>query len=216
MTAVLLEAGSTRTFAAARDWPGWCRPGKTADQALEALAAYLPRYRPVVGLVGVAGVAPPDAAFEVAERLAGTKATDFGVPSVPAAGDLAPVSAEEAGRLAGLVAACWQFLDNVVAASPAELAKGPRGGGRDRDKMYQHVLAAEAAYASKLGLRLKEPQVGDTDGIAAARSALLAVLGAPGDGRPVKEKGWPPRYAARRIAWHVLDHAWEMQDRTPA
>jgi hypothetical protein len=21
------------------------------------------------------------------------------------------------------------------------------------------------------------------------------------------------RYAARRIAWHVLEHAWEMQDR---
>ncbi|MDT5024485.1 MAG: hypothetical protein QOE61_911 [Micromonosporaceae bacterium] len=23
------------------------------------------------------------------------------------------------------------------------------------------------------------------------------------------------RYVARRIAWHVLDHQWEMQDRVP-
>jgi len=28
-------------------------------------------------------------------------------------------------------------------------------------------------------------------------------------------KKWTVRYAARRIAWHVLDHAWEMQDRAP-
>ena len=27
------------------------------------------------------------------------------------------------------------------------------------------------------------------------------------------ENGWTTAYAARRIAWHVLDHAWEMQDR---
>jgi hypothetical protein len=29
----------------------------------------------------------------------------------------------------------------------------------------------------------------------------------PGDGRP-------PRYAIRRIAWHVLDHAWEIEDKS--
>jgi hypothetical protein len=55
---------------------------------------------------------------------------------------------------------------------------------------------------------------------------LLDVLGASSSGEPLKEKGpeaplkapgkrWPPRYAARRIAWHVLDHAWEIEDRTP-
>lgn len=33
-------------------------------------------------------------------------------------------------------------------------------------------------------------------------------------GAPVVEKGWPPRYAARRIAWHVLDHAWQIEDRS--
>jgi len=27
-------------------------------------------------------------------------------------------------------------------------------------------------------------------------------------------KGWPPRYAAARIAWHALDHAWEIEDKS--
>ena len=31
---------------------------------------------------------------------------------------------------------------------------------------------------------------------------------------PAVEKGWLPRYAARRIAWHVLDHAWEIEDKS--
>jgi len=26
---------------------------------------------------------------------------------------------------------------------------------------------------------------------------------------------WPARYAIRRTAWHVLDHAWEIEDRSP-
>ncbi|MBV9355603.1 MAG: hypothetical protein JO023_08750, partial [Chloroflexi bacterium] len=50
--------------------------------------------------------------------------------------------------------------------------------------------------------------------IEAVRTDLLRVLGAPSDGEPLVEKGWLPRYAARRIAWHVLDHAWEIQDRS--
>src|SRR5438067_302187 len=32
---------------------------------------------------------------------------------------------------------------------------------------------------------------------------------------PTGDRGWPVRYAARRMAWHVLDHAWEMEDRVP-
>ena len=28
------------------------------------------------------------------------------------------------------------------------------------------------------------------------------------------EVKWPWRYVVRRIAWHVLDHAWEIEDRS--
>jgi hypothetical protein len=40
------------------------------------------------------------------------------------------------------------------------------------------------------------------------------VLRQPSDGAPIAGKKWPPRYAARRIAWHALDHAWEIEDRS--
>jgi len=83
---------------------------------------------------------------------------------------------------------------------PQELRKGPRGGGRDRDKMYTHVLDAELAYASAMGLKLKAPD----------RNALLAALR-----KPSPDARWPVAYTIRRIAWHALDHAWEMEDRVP-
>jgi hypothetical protein len=92
--------------------------------------------------------------------------------------------------------------------------QGPRGGGRDRDKMVDHVLGAEAAYARKIGVRHRQPALDDKPAIAALRADIAAVLRQPSDGPPPVPNGWPPRYAARRIAWHVLDHAWEMQDRS--
>ena len=116
-------------------------------------------------------------------------------------------------RLADLVTAAWATLDEVAAASPAELRKGPRGGGRDRDKLIDHVIGAETAYARKLGVKRKQPATGDIAAIEELREAIAAVVGAPSDGSPVVADGWTTRYAARRIAWHVLEHAWEMQDR---
>jgi hypothetical protein len=80
--------------------------------------------------------------------------------------------------------------------------------------MLEHVLGAEAAYARKLGVRHKQPTLGDPKSVAALRSAIAEVLGSPSDGAPPVPNGWPVRYAARRIAWHVLDHAWEMEDRS--
>jgi hypothetical protein len=43
---------------------------------------------------------------------------------------------------------------------------------------------------------------------------MLDVLRAASDGSPIAGRRWPPRYAARRIAWHALDHTWEIEDRT--
>jgi hypothetical protein len=80
--------------------------------------------------------------------------------------------------------------------------------------VIDHVLGAEASYARKLGVKRRQPARDDAPAIAALRDAIVAVLGAPSDGTPLVPKGWPPRYAARRIAWHVLDHAWEMEDRS--
>ena len=212
-TAVYLECGTKRVFAAALEWPGWCRSGRDEGLALEALAAYTPRYAAVAAEAGARFPAGAAKAFDVVERLPGSATTDFGALDRAAAADREPLTRRRAERLAALLAASWTVFDRVVAASPAELRKGPRGGGRDRDKMVDHVLGAEAGYARMIGLRLRQPAVGDAEAVAAARRAVLDVLRRPSDGTPLREKGWPARYAVRRFAWHVLDHAWEMEDR---
>jgi hypothetical protein len=212
--AVYIESGRTRTFACACDWPGWCRSGKDESSALAALGAYAPRYAPVVRKARIAFQPRLADAFRVVERLPGSATTDFGAPDAVAKRDTKPLAAPEARRIASLVNAAWTMFDEVVAHAPAELRKGPRGGGRDRDKITGHVLDAEGAYVRKLGLRLKPPAANDRPAIADFRAAISDVLRQPSTGKAFVEKGWPQRYAARRIAWHALDHAWEIQDRS--
>ena len=110
-----------------------------------------------------------------------------------------------------LVSASWTVFDRTVENAPHSLRKGPRGGGRDRDAIVEHVLSAEIAYARKLGLRLPQPAVGDAAATRKHRNAIVAGLRAGTKG--ITEGGWPARYAARRIAWHAVDHAWEIEDR---
>lgn len=213
---VVLEVGQKKVFAAAVDWPGWCRWAKTEEAALTALAGAAARYAKVVSLAGLSlpAGAGDAAKFTVVERVPGNATTDFGAPGVPAKIDDDRLTPAKAKRLASLVGAAWNYLDSVAAQAPAELRKGPRGGGRNRDKMLAHVLAAEVMYARKVGLRLTEPAVGDQQAIAAERDALLGAVAVSYDGSPPDVKAWVPRQAARRIAWHVLDHAWEMEDRS--
>jgi len=209
---VVIEAGAKKTFASAIDWPGWSRAAKTRDEAIESLLAYAPRYAPVARL---AKLDFPDAFdVEVVQRLGGGSGTDFGVPSRIHQPDTKRATAAEARRFAGLVAAAWQTFDRVAAGAPAELRKGPRGGGRDRDKMVGHVIGADSAYARELGIKVKELGFEDREAYDSLRGEMLDVLGQPSDGSPLADRKWTLRYAARRIAWHALDHAWEMQDRS--
>ena len=211
--AVYVETGRKRTFACACDWPGWCRSGKDEAAAVEALAAYAPRYAPVVKKARLPFGARAGG-FRVVERIKGSASTEFGVPGEVAKRDTRPVTAAEGKRLASLMQAAWAVYDDIVARAPAELRKGPRGGGRDRDRMADHVRDAEGAYVRKLGLRLAAPDRHDRRAVAEFRAAIADAIQRPSNGKPLVDKGWPQRYAARRIAWHVLDHAWEMQDRS--
>jgi hypothetical protein len=213
-TAVYLEVAPRRTFAGALDWPGWCRSGRTEEQALEALAAYAGRYRAVVAEAHVRFVArAAQSDFEIVERLQGSASTEFGAPGAIPAYDASAPDDKEAGRLIRLVAAAWRTFDAVVAGAPPTLRKGPRGGGRDRDAIVVHLLDAEGAYARQLGVRLKVPDAGDRAAVEAHRQAILRGLRSGGGDRPPAKGAWPVRYAARRIAWHALDHAWEIEDR---
>lgn len=208
-TRVYLEVGKRRVFASAAGWPGWTRSGKDERAALEALAAAAPRYSAVAKAARIAFA--PGAGFEVVERLPGDAGTEFGAPSAIAKAELKRLTKKDAGRLSALVSASWTVFDDVVEKAPPSLRKGPRGGGRDRDEIVEHVLGAETAYARKLGLRLKQPASGDATAVREHRNAIVAGLRAGTKG--TSEGGWPARYVARRMAWHALDHAWEIEDR---
>ncbi|MBV8527498.1 MAG: hypothetical protein JOZ75_04215 [Candidatus Dormibacteraeota bacterium] len=210
-----VEAGAKRVFAFAVDWPGWCRTAKTEALALEALAAYGPRYAPVAAEAGVAF--PKQFDLAVAARVPGTATTDFGAPDARLPGDTRPLPTAEAAHLIALMRAGWAVLDDVASRAPEALLKGPRGGGRDRDRMLDHVLGAEQAYARKLGVRLTQPATGDTAAIRTFRDVIAAALQArAADPATDSVSPWPVRYFIRRLTWHALDHAWEMEDRSPA
>jgi len=209
------EATAKRAIAWVIDWPGWCRAGKDALLAREALVAIAPRYVEVAALAGLTPPSPADVGvLDIVESVPGDASTDFGVPHAITGLDRRPIDAAGAERLTGLVAAAWTYLDAVAATAPAELRRGPRGGGRSRDKMLGHVIEADHAYAREIGVRLAPGSLDDRAAVDTERAAVLAVLREPSDGTPLSGRKWPLRYAARRIAWHALDHAWEMQDRS--
>jgi hypothetical protein len=218
---VYLEVGSKKTFACASDWPGWCRSAKDEDQALEALAAYAARYATVMRLSRIPFKAPPGVdELVVKSRLAGTATTDFGAPAITPPADEQPISPAELDRLRRVLEGSWKAFDAAARAGQGRrLRLGPRGGGRSLAKIIDHVTDAEAAYLRQLGSRQVENAKGDWAKMARqAREHALAALRARAAGDPLPDpynvrRPWTPRYFVRRASWHVLDHAWEIEDR---
>lgn len=210
---IYIEVGRQKVFACSLEWPGWARAAKTEAAAIERLAEYAPRYAAVASRAGIPFEPEKLRRLQVVERLPGSATTDFGAIDAKPLADFRPLTATSAERLTTLVKATWDEFDEVVAGAPPELRKGPRGGGRDRDKIVQHVVGAEASYVRKIGMRLNEPRSDDKKAIKYFRKEVLNTLSSARSSNPV-DRGWPPRYAARRIAWHVLDHAWEIEDRS--
>jgi hypothetical protein len=211
---VSIEATPKKSFATAVDWPGWSRSAKAEALAIETLASYAERYGPVARLAGEALDDPDRLELDVVERTEGGASTEFGVPGNVTKHDRRPVSAREAERLARLVDAAWQTFDKVAKGAPSDLRKGPRGGGRNTSKIVDHVLGSDHAYAREMGLRLPPPDPADRATVDALRAAMIDVLRQKSDGSPLAGRKWTTRYAAHRIAWHALDHAWEIEDRS--
>lgn len=218
---VYLEIGQKRVFAGAVEWPGWCRSGRDEAAALQALYEHGPRYDQVLSQAGISFSAPADPSdFSVVERLKGNATTDFGAPDASPSSDALPVSDTGLQRLQAILEAIWAAFDAaVLLAAGKELRKGPRGGGREVDQIVQHVLGADGSYLSSLGwklnliaaddpiTRLHQTRQAILDGLAAAVRGEIPAIG------PRRGLRWPPRYFVRRVAWHVLDHTWEIENR---
>jgi hypothetical protein len=129
--------------------------------------------------------------------------TDFGAPDAIGPWDAETLQPAELERFIKVLEATWQYFDETLKRSPATLAKGPRGGGRDRDEIRDHVREAERGLSSKLGRRIA-PRTPWSE----QREAIVETLRA---GAPTAT--WPVRYAIRRGAYHVMDHAWEIEDK---
>jgi hypothetical protein len=212
--AVYLETSPKRTFAGAIEWPGWCRAGKTVDEALEALLGYADRYARAIAPSRLRFEQPSRVEdFEVIERLTGNATTEFGAPGVPPKADDRPLRDAELQRLTTILEVSWRAFDRAAeGAVGVTLTKGPRGGGRDLAKMVEHVMGAEEGYLGALGSR-RPAKRGDL------RATILQALAARAQNKPVADankvkKLWSPRFYVRRSAWHALDHAWEIEDRS--
>lgn len=211
--AVALEIGPKMVFATALDWPGWCRRAKGEQAAIDRLLDYAPRFATILRRAGLA--LPADYQVQIVERLPGGAGTEFGAPGVVAEDERRPMDAAEANRRAGILAAAWEAFDAVAAAAPDALRKGPRGGGRDTSAIISHVIECDRGYyGPKIGVRHKPFTPEDPAALQALRQDMLDRLSLASDGQPLVERGWTARFALRYITWHVLDHLWEIEDRS--
>jgi hypothetical protein len=223
---VTLEIGlrGKRVVAVAPDWPGLERGATTREAAIERLLSYVPRYAPVAKLAGMEtefatstmGTTGRAVDVDVVEHYPGTGSTDFwGISFAFSGVDQEAMSSEALERELTLMRSCWAFFDDVRRRVSAEMQKGPRGGGRDRDRIVRHTLFTEQDWAKMLGV--PTPQEAQeailTDkGLKAHRDAYCNAIRALHSQNKMARK-WPLRYLIRHTAFHTMDHAWEMQDK---
>jgi hypothetical protein len=212
---VTLEIGpkGKQVAAVAPDWPGLERGAKTGEAAIERLHSYLPRYAPVAKLAGMEGEFADLSTLEVVEHYAGTGSTDFwGISFAFSSIDRQALSRAELERQLTLLQACWAFFDQVRGRVSAQMQKGPRGGGRDRDHIVGHTIRVEQDWAAKVGVPTQEGAMLSDEDLQAHRDAYCnAIRAFHAQGKLART--WPLRYLIRHSAYHTLDHAWEMEDK---
>jgi hypothetical protein len=229
-----VETGAKRrSFAQALSWPGWCRGGRREDDALAALAAYAMRYGAVLGSLGADLDLHPGVAvgLHVAERVTGDATTEFGAPSRPFVTDTGPVTRDRVAWLAGVMDACWAAFDRAWERVPTAEREAKPEVGRAPASIRLHVAGAERAYLAPFLKVLREAGAPGADGLTTMglptspgdadvepirlgfRAAVLTIPAGVAFAGPWEGSHRPPPYWVRRAAWHVLDHAWELEDR---
>ena len=213
---VLVEQGpkGKRWVAFAVDWPGLERGGRGEDEAVTKLHDYVPRYARVAKRAGLAEELPSDPKLKVIGHYTGTGSTDFwGISFAPSDLDRKPIDEATFARNVKLLRAAWAEFDAIAGRVSADLRPGVRGGGRDRDRIIRHVLNTEGAdFSKRVKAQSELEELSTPKGLAAHRMRFVDAMHAWYDeGKPLGN--WTVPYLLRHAAYHVLDHAWEMEDR---
>ena len=214
---VILEIGKKRrVVAGAMDWPGLDRWGAGEEAAVERLAAYRARYAGVAERASLAGEYAASGEIEVVERVPGSSSTDFwGIAHVPSLIEDEVLPSAELERRLTILRAVWASFDNVVGGVTGELLPSGRTYGRTREQIARHVYIGEPnQFSRKVEVRTDPAAVMTPDGLAAHREAYLdAIRAYNAEGK--RARTWPIQFLIRRTAQHVMDHAWELEDRDP-
>jgi hypothetical protein len=212
---VMLEQGKKkRVVACAFDWPGWDRSARLGQDAVAVLATYRPRYAKVAELAGLGSEFAAAGDFEVVEHVEGIGMTDYyGLSGRAATPEHDPMTEAELERKIALLRASWSTFDAMAAGVSAELRKGPRGGGWEKDRIIRHVNGAEIdEFAPKVGVKLPLETRDDPEALLAYRDAFVDGV-REHHARGESARSWALQFLIRRCAWHMLDHAWELEDR---
>ena len=213
----VLERGpkGKRAVAFAVDWPGWSRGAKTPELALAMLESYRERYRPVAVAARMADEFDAAGSLDVVEDRVGTGSTDFwGISFSPSGVEHEPMDDTEVDRKIRLLRACWKCFDAVAARVSAELRKGPRGGGRDRDQIIRHSIRTESEeFTKRVGLGVPAGGALTPMGLRDYRETYVATMRAYNAGEGKRMRSWNLPFLIRHSAFHAMDHAWEMEDK---
>jgi hypothetical protein len=153
---------------------------------------------------------------EIVEDRVGPGSVDFwGISFSASSTEHGPLSDAEFDRGITLLRACWAFFDGVAARVSPEMRKGPRGGGRDRNRIIRHTIRTESEdFAKQVGLRIPEEGALTPDGLRQHRETYVAAMRAYNAGQIEKRmRSWTLPFLIRHSAFHTLDHAWEMEDK---
>src|SRR4029453_6266758 len=154
--------------------------------------------------------------LEVVEDRVGPGSVDFwGISFSPSSTEHGPMGEAEFERAITLLRACWTFFDGVAARVSPAMRKGPRGGGRDRDRIIRHVIRNESEdFAKQVGLRIPEESALTPDGLREHRRTYVEAMRAYNAGKVEKRmRSWTLPFLIRHSAFHTLAHAGEMEDK---
>jgi hypothetical protein len=205
-----------RAVAFSLDWLGWSRGAKTAELALETLEAYRARYRPVAAIAQLSSEFDAAGPIEIVEDRVGPGSTDFwGISFSASSTEHGPLTDAQFERAVTLLRACWTYFDGVAERVSPEMRKGPRGGGRDRDRIIRHTIRTESEdFAKQVGLRIPEEAALTPEGLRQHREQYVAAMRAYNAGQADRRmRSWTLPFLIRHSAFHTLDHAWEMEDK---